>query len=57
MKFETYWLIVPLVGIALCAIAALVLWWTRPRHCAQRGQQSMPAFAPHSTDADTFHSA
>jgi hypothetical protein len=31
MKFETYWLIVPLVGIGLCAIAALVLWWTRPR--------------------------
>ena len=32
MKFETYWSIVPLVGIGLCAIAAVVLWWTRLRH-------------------------
>jgi len=30
MSVETYWLVVPLVGISLSAIALVVLWLTRP---------------------------
>ena len=32
MSFEIYWLVVPLVGIGLSAIAAALLWWTEPAH-------------------------
>lgn len=30
MSLETYWLVVPLVGIGLSAIALVALWLTKP---------------------------
>lgn len=31
MNLETYWLLVPLIGIGLTGIGWLALWVTRPR--------------------------
>ena len=31
MTLETYWLVVPLVGIGLSGLGWLLLWVTRPR--------------------------
>jgi hypothetical protein len=31
VSFQTYWLVVPLVGAALAWIGCLVLWLTQPR--------------------------
>jgi hypothetical protein len=31
MSFETYWLVVPLVGIGLLAVTSVGLWITRRR--------------------------
>jgi uncharacterized SAM-binding protein YcdF (DUF218 family) len=31
MSLEEYWLVVPLAGIGLSAVAWLALWITRPR--------------------------
>jgi hypothetical protein len=35
MSFETYWLVVPLIGIALTIPAWIWLIWTRPRKPTQ----------------------
>jgi hypothetical protein len=36
MSLETYWLMVPLVGIGLCAVAAVAMWLTHPLRKAAR---------------------
>jgi hypothetical protein len=43
MTFETYWLIVPLIGIALSGFGWLALWLTRqPRHRTPHRAQKNP---------------
>jgi len=41
MSFQTYWLVVPLVGIGLSAIAAALLWWTESAHEHQTTKRSI----------------
>jgi uncharacterized protein involved in cysteine biosynthesis len=40
MSLETYWLVVPLVGIGLCAAGAVAMWITHPRRKAARRRGS-----------------
>ena len=39
MSLETYWLVVPLIGIGLSLFGWLALWLTRPRDKAGRNEK------------------
>jgi len=38
VSFETYWLVVPIVGTVVTSIACLVLWLTRPQRKSAAGE-------------------